>query len=465
MRTGTGIVLPWVHVPAALIALFLVVVESLAHDIPNQRVDRSIQATVRPGRLEIDYEVSLTELTLTQDLRRLIGSTSAGDRAEWLRRYGEVTGPLNARGFLVESAGLEVTLTCGRFDLVVEEHPRYTFHLAADLPRVGRLVVTDTNYASSEGTSRFAIRGTDGAVVEGDDLAPDVRDIPIRPVWQLDDEQERRTKRVAVDIRFPGEPPPSTPVTAATDLPEPAPSSGRTGEVAAPAARGAGLRLTELLDDAASSSLSGLLAMAVALGAIHAIQPGHGKTMVTAVAIGPGASWLQPALLGLITTAAHTGSVLAIAAVLWWTGATQVAGLHRSLAQVGGFIIAAAGLYRLGRSLGGRSDHTHREPVAPPTPPSWLGLIGLGLAGGLVPCWDAVGLVVLAAAIGKLGLGLLLVIAFSIGMAAVLVAVGLGAARLRSSLVLSRKAQRWEAAMGAVSGLILAAIGLWLFLE
>ena len=40
------------------------------HDIPNQRVDRSIQVTLTPGRLEIDYEVSLTELTLTQDLRR-----------------------------------------------------------------------------------------------------------------------------------------------------------------------------------------------------------------------------------------------------------------------------------------------------------------------------------------------------------------------------------------------------------
>ena len=40
-----------------------------SHDIPNQRLDRSIQVTVRPGRLEIAHEVSLSELTLTQDLR------------------------------------------------------------------------------------------------------------------------------------------------------------------------------------------------------------------------------------------------------------------------------------------------------------------------------------------------------------------------------------------------------------
>ena len=64
-----------------------------AHDIPNQRVDRSIQVTLGPGRLEIDYEVSLSELTLTQDLRALdgyvagrrslvlAGSLCRGDRA------------------------------------------------------------------------------------------------------------------------------------------------------------------------------------------------------------------------------------------------------------------------------------------------------------------------------------------------------------------------------------------------
>ena len=46
------------------------------------------------------------------------------------------------------------------------------------------------------------------------------------------------------------------------------------------------------------------------------------------------------------------------------------------------------------------------------------------MAGGLVPCWDAVALIVLAEAMGRLGLGVILLVAFSLGMAAVLVAVG-----------------------------------------
>ncbi|MEJ7637455.1 MAG: ABC transporter permease, partial [Singulisphaera sp.] len=72
-----------------------------AHDIPNARVDRSIQVTLGRARLAIDYEVSLAELTLTQELRSLIGALPGADRRDWFGRYGEVTGPLNAKGLLV----------------------------------------------------------------------------------------------------------------------------------------------------------------------------------------------------------------------------------------------------------------------------------------------------------------------------------------------------------------------------
>ena len=139
-----------------------------AHDIPNQRVDRSIQVTLSPGRLEIDYEVSLTELTLTQDLRSLVGPRPGAERSEWLALYGEVTGPLNAKGFLVSVDGAPVALASAGYRLVVEEHPRYTFHLEAQIPAAGRLAIRDTNFVSSEGTSRLAIRGRDGVVIEGD---------------------------------------------------------------------------------------------------------------------------------------------------------------------------------------------------------------------------------------------------------------------------------------------------------
>ncbi len=203
--------------------------------------------------------------------------------------------------------------------------------------------------------------------------------------------------------------------------------------------------------------------MALGLGAGHAIQPGHGKTLVTAVALGPGARFYQPALLGLATTAAHVGSVLLIAAVLWYTGTSRVGTIHRGLAQAAGFVIAASGFWRLGRHLGGHGEHeieTHG-----PIERSSLGLIGLGLAGGLVPCWDAVGLLVMAAALGRLAAGVGLVLAFSAGMAIVLVAVGCLAWKLKSAVIGLDRNPAWPRRLGLLCGSLLATVGLFLFFQ
>ena len=82
--------------------------------------------------------------------------------------------------------------------------------------------------------------------------------------------------------------------------------------------------LGRLLDEGTHFSWGMLGLIALGLGAAHAIQPGHGKTLVTAVALGPDAKLYQPALLGLATTVSHLGSVLLIAAVLWYTGTSRV---------------------------------------------------------------------------------------------------------------------------------------------
>ena len=169
------------------------------HDIPNQRVDRSIQATVTPGRLSIDYEVSLTELTLTQDLRSLVGPRPGAERSEWLALYGEVTGPLNAKGFLVTVDGSPIGLASTGYH--ARGRGASALHVSSSRPPIparGRLSIHDTNFVSSEGTSRLAIRGRDGVVIEGNDGPTEVDRVPIRPVWELSDAEELRTKQIAV---------------------------------------------------------------------------------------------------------------------------------------------------------------------------------------------------------------------------------------------------------------------------
>jgi ABC-type nickel/cobalt efflux system permease component RcnA len=443
------------------------------HDIPNERIDRSIQVSVLPGRLQIDYEVSLTELTLTQDLRALGGGLPGADRAEWLARYGHVTGPLNAKGILVAVDGRALALAVRGYDLAVEEHPRYMFHFEAPIPAAGRLSVHDTNYVSSEGTSRLAVRGRGGAVVAGDHLPSDVEQIKIRAVWLLSDAEERRTKQVEVPYR-------SGPdlANAASALPDktlhdhpfaptgrPAPTAKErvaredSGHRAAGGPGGMGA----LLDEAGHLPWLILVVIALGLGAAHAIQPGHGKTLVAAVAIGPGARCYQPALVGLATTLAHTASVLLIASGLWYTGATRVGAVHQALTKVAGFAIAAAGTWRVGRYLGGYEAHD-RE-VLYQGAISNRGLIGLGLAGGMVPCWDAVGLLVLAAALGRLAAGVGLVVAFSAGMALVLAAVGSVAWKVKSRALAGDRAPSWQRGLGLACGLLLTAIGLFLFFQ
>jgi ABC-type nickel/cobalt efflux system permease component RcnA len=380
--------------------------------------------------------------------------------------YGKVSGPLNAKGILVSVDDRPTELTFRGFQIDVEEHPRFTFRFEMSLPSAGHVSIRDTNFASSEGTSRTAVRGR-GVVIDGHGPLPtDVEQVMIRPVWQLTDDEERRTKQAEFDFR-----PPAAALLAAErqvmdDAESPTPDksaqpSTRTNTVMGMAT--ALPRLSGLLDAGGNLPWMVLGLLALALGALHALEPGHGKTLVTAVALGPDVRFYQPAILGLATTIAHTGSVLVIAAVLWWSGTSKVVPLHVLLTRAGGFAIAAAGFWRLGRFLGGYALHDVAHAGSAMT--SNLGLIGLGLAGGLVPCWDAVALIVLAAALGQLAAGVGLVLAFSAGMGVVLLVLGLVACKARSAAQGLNPDPAWQMKLGLASASVLAAIGLFLFLQ
>jgi ABC-type nickel/cobalt efflux system permease component RcnA len=452
------------RLPGALVlaAASLVASTAWSHDIPNQRVDRAIQVEIVPQGLRIAYEVSLTELTLVQDLRALMGDLPKVDGTGWLDLYGKVTGPLNAKGILMTVDGQPSTLAFRDFVFAIEEHPRFTFHFDMALPGHGRLAIHDTNFASSEGTSRLAVRGQ-GFVIESDNpLPPDVTAVPIRPVWQLTDDEERRTKQAEFSFRLAAAREAAA-NAAGKNGERPSFLSGKSIKIAANTRTVTGVlpRLSRLLDSSQNLPWIVLGTLALALGAVHALEPGHGKTLVTAVALGPDARFYQPAILGLAATVAHTGSVLVIAGVLWYTGTSKVVPLHFSLNRAAGFAIAAAGFWRLGRHLGGYP--VHDDAFTGSVKASNLGLVGLGLAGGMVPCWDAVGLVVLAAALGRLAVGVGLVLAFSTGMGLVLVTLGALACKAKWVTLGRDPTITWQTKLGIASASILAVMGLFLF--
>jgi ABC-type nickel/cobalt efflux system permease component RcnA len=416
-----------------------------AHDIPNAQVDRAIQVTIEPGRLRVDYEVSLAELTLVQDLRALIGTLPRTDRTELFNRYGRETGPLNAKGILATFDGRPLELQMRSFDLAVEEHPRYTFHFECELGRNGRLSLRDTNYVASEGTSRLALQSTGNLTVRGYDGPSIISEAPIKPVWQLTDEEERRTKQVDVEVG------PAriavAPNRAMVSAPPHRPQQPSNESLAA------------LLSRASRTSLWALWLVALGLGGAHAIQPGHGKTIVAVGADGSSRRSGQGVLLALILTLTHTGSVLAVAAIVWLTRSTRYGDINAALAQIAGFAIAAVGVWRLGRSLGKFDDASQ---VAERMPLKRQGIIALGVSGGLVPCWDAILLVLEAEFLGQLLLGLFLLSAFSLGMALVLVAIAFGSARILRIVQGRDTLGIWARRINLLSGIALAGIGLYL---
>ncbi len=416
---------------------------ALGHDIPNERVDRAIQLTLEPGWLRVDYEVSLSELTLTQDLRGLGEELPQGDRQGWLELYARIVGPLNSKGLLAAVDHVPLALESVGYDLEVREHPRYVFHLKAPIPPAGRLSLRDSNYASSAGTSRLVLRAGEGVRLEDYTGAASVDLVPIQPTWMLSDQEERLTKEVEALY-----------MTLAAANPEPAhaPPPAQT-------ARRAEAGLSRLLDRSRGGSWVWLWLLAGALGGLHALQPGHGKTLAAACAIAPGARAADPVLLGLATGLAHAATVLVIALGLWLTRSSAVGSLHHGLTGIAGFVIAAIGLWRLGRVLGGHDVHGHGARCGP----GRLGAVGLGLAAGLVPCWDAVAMLVLAAAIGRLGDGVELVLAFCMGLTAALAASGWLVWRL-GSRALERMGGRFARTASALGGLAAVLVGLVLFL-
>ncbi len=436
------------------------------HDIPNARIDRSIQVVVEPGRLRIEYEVSLGELTLFQDLRALLGERPSGERAALLDRYGRVTGPLDAKGVLTRVDDRELELACAGFDLDVEEHPRFTFHLTAALPGDGphRLSIRDTNYGSSDGVSRLAIRAASGVVMTGDDQPSQVSEIEPRPDWQLDDAELRRSRGVEVTYRS------SIGDAAAGSSTN---ADAKSGDVVAERERASNENpLARLLDRAGRTSMLWLVALAVLLGAGHSLQPGHGKTLAAASVVAERGRGAQAGTLALVTTVTHMGSVALIALGLSWSGASGFGSIHRAIVGAAGFAIAAVGFWRLGRLVGGFGEHDEvdaTEPATTASPPKTTnlrGLFALGIAGGALPCWDAIGLVVWADAAGRLALGLTLLAGFSLGMAVVLVAVGLAAAHGRR--MLSRldavRARRFERVPATAAAIVLCVIGISLLM-
>jgi ABC-type nickel/cobalt efflux system permease component RcnA len=201
--------------------------------------------------------------------------------------------------------------------------------------------------------------------------------------------------------------------------------------------------------------------LALLLGAGHAALPGHGKTVMAAYFAGRRGRIRDALAVGGTVTIAHTGGVLLVGLLLSTSTALAGERLLGWLGAASGVLVVAVGIGMLVSALRSRRHgprahpHSHSPQAHPHShgphghthgdgaghthgghghrhgagerrrPGGRLGLAGIGLAGGLVPSPSALVVLLGAIGLGRAGLGVLLVLAYGIGMAGTLTAVGL----------------------------------------
>jgi nickel/cobalt exporter len=483
---------------ALLVALFAALAIPAiagAHPLGNFTTNQLTQVRVDGDQVRVHYVLDQAEIPTFQQLQRYDadgnGAIEGPERRPLLREVlGEVSSGLQLSAGdrplrLSAARNVELSFPPGQGGLTLT---RVEADFAAPLERP-RATIALTNDAYSDRVGWNAIQALPGTGTDVDSSVPATDPTDALRAYPQDLLSSPPDDRQATFQVAPG-----------------------TGRISAPDGLVGGDTTTERSLDGFANALAGgnthgvlilfLLAAAFGWGALHALSPGHGKAMVAGYLVGARGTPRHAAILGLTVTATHTVAVFAFGLVT--LAASQYVlpeRLYPWLGVASGAMVIAVGIgvirsrLRRWRSLRGEvegqsgahehqdhghdhahhhghgdnhehghgHDHGHRHHPAPGEPITMRGLLALGISGGIVPCPSA--LVVLIAAISqhRIGLGMVLILAFSLGLAATLTAVGLAviwSGRLVRRLRLERRflGGRLSGALPALSaGLIVVA--------
>lgn len=432
--------------------MFLGVSVADAHPLGNFTTNHFTRIEVGADQIKLHYVIDMAEIPTFQELQRLNGNgNSAPSKAE-LDAYAARVTERYTDGLLLIIDDARVPLR------VLETHAKLagavglqTIRLECDLvgaiPSSGfegvhRLQFEDQNYSDRIGWREAVVTPLVGTSVFNsstygnsitDELKAYPNDMLVAPL-------DERT----VDLSFTrgGIPAGAQPLLVRSGSPAAAPRDRLAELIAVP-------HLT------VGVALFGLL-IAVLLGGLHALSPGHGKTVVGAYLVGSRGNARHALFLGLTVTITHTAGVFALGVVTLLASQYVVPEqLFPVLSLLSGAIVVTigAGLLirrvraaidwhshdpadthghdhdhtsdpRIPHSHGGRF-HSHLPPGADGSPVTWRSLLALGISGGILPCPSALVVLLAAISLQRVGYGLLLVIAFSAGLAGVLTTVGL----------------------------------------
>lgn len=428
-----------------------------AHPLGNFTINRYSRIELYRDTIRVNYVLDMAEIPSFQELEAIDadgdgdvstaeGKAYAAGKARDIA--GNITLTLDGEREDLRSMASDISFPQGQGGL---NTTRITAVFEAEAPDgLTDIQYSDGNYSDRIGWKEIIVSAGTGARITGDVPTTDVSQaLTLYPSSQLSSPLDVRS------VAFSGD--------AGAALP--APAMELAPPVAeAPARAGGGFAALIAADDLTLGVILLALVTAFAFGAMHALEPGHGKTLVAAYFVGVKGTARQALTLGLIVAITHTVGVLAIGLLaifgsqyilpeklypyLSLIAALMVLGLGlRLIAARGGGKL----LHRLTHSLPFLHHHHHDDDVIPNNGvPPWRTLIALGLADGLTPSPSALVVLLAAVSLDRIELGLGLIMAFSVGLATVLASVSLFL--LYAQQIMDRAAQR-------LSGLRLPVIG------
>jgi ABC-type nickel/cobalt efflux system permease component RcnA len=471
----------------ALLAVLLAPALATAHVVPKDNHDRTVIVHLTPEAVIVDFRLELDEYRAVRDLPvgALKGVESRKDFHLAFRRH---FAPVLADNLVALLDGTELTFECREQRSEVLDHVRCDFRFVAPWKLTGkgphRFTFREGNYPlDSFSVLRVTLAASPLLTVR--DLTAPSEELMDRPADRRGPGDEEKLRKLSATVL--AEPsfqrgPVRPPLPPELDSARPAPlgrgrlhaSSLKPGsskpvgfvKTSPPEEQSEhGNRLLELLFDT-KQGLAVLLLLAALFGAVHALTPGHGKALVAAYLVGQrGTAW-HALVLGLVTTLSHTGSVLILAVILALSG-VPLKRVEVALMLITGLGISGVGLWLLMQRLAGRADHVHLGDgysAAEGPGAAWWPTIVLGITGGLVPCWDAIILLLISINIQRPWLGVALLLAFSAGLAWVLVVLGLLVVGARAGLQASAsdggRVERLIHLLPIASAIVIIVIGL-----
>lgn len=425
---------------------------ALAHPMGNFSVSHYMRFEAAGEQLRMTYALDLAEIPtfemthkwgLNNPANSEIENRAASEMRRWVNALEiELDGKRIVP--VVESVRSVVTDGAGAMPVVL-----VTARLRAPLPAgAARLRYRDRNFEERSGWKEIVVdrggRRVTSATGGAADVSKALTAYPADPAFPPPQNASVEVEWAPLETALPPETA-SEPQVPALPAPKPDPA----GTVSR------GDFLSTLLGRKEIPVPLALLGLVVAfgLGAVHALSPGHGKTLMAAYLVGSRGTMKHAAILGGTVTFTHTVSVFLLGlATLFLSQYFLPEKIVPWLGAISGLMIVFVGLSLFERriqSLRGRSqphfhthshgefghhhhDHAHGHEHGdghhhhhlPPGEITLGSLVALGVSGGLAPCPSALVLLLSAIAIGRTGFGLLLLVAFSLGLASVLIAVG-----------------------------------------